>query len=90
VNTVASDFIAELRADPELFVVANTIERALQMVDFEADANPDAAAMWEGISWILDHTERSAMERFRALGKLVNLEGKVRVNLREFLGWDTN
>jgi hypothetical protein len=89
VNNVASDFIAELRADPELSVVANT-KRALQMVDFEADANPDAAAMWEGISWILGQTERSAMERFRALSKLVNLEGKVRVNLKEFLGWDTN
>jgi hypothetical protein len=88
VNTVASNFIAELRADPELSVVANTIERALEMVDFEADANSDAAAVWEGISWILGHTERSAIERFRALGKLVNLEGKVRVDLREFLAWD--
>jgi hypothetical protein len=91
VNTVVEDFIAAMRADPDMAPGADTMARAFDMVDREADGNPHAAAMWEGICWICACTDRSVDERFRALTKLSSLKGKVYIpDLRRFLGWGLN
>jgi hypothetical protein len=88
VNTQAANFIDELRHDPELAVVAHTISCALEMIDFEADANPHAAALFEAISWILGHADRTTEQRLQAVLKLASLKGKVNIpDLRAFLGW---
>jgi hypothetical protein len=90
VNTAASGFIDEMRADNELARIADATRCALLMIDSEADGNPHAAALWEGICFIISHADRTVEERLHAIVKLLQLEGKVRVNLREFLGWDMN
>jgi hypothetical protein len=91
VNTVASGFIDEVRADSELTRIASTIEHALAMIDAEGDGSADAAALWEGISYIISHADRTVEERLRAIVKLLSLRGPVEIiDLRDFLGWNTN
>jgi hypothetical protein len=91
VNTVASGFIDELRADSKRARIASTIEHALAMLDQEADGSADAAALWEGIFFIISHADRTVEERLRAILRLVSMTGKVNIpDLRGFLGWDRN
>jgi hypothetical protein len=91
VNTVASNFVDELRADSERATIADAVSHALAMIDAEADGSADAAAMMEAIYFIIGHADRTVEERLRAVVKLVSLTGKVNIpDLRAFLGWNTN
>jgi hypothetical protein len=77
------NFCKELRARGFLNVAL--IEAALLAIDTEGDGNPDAAACWEAIRWVLSRNERGAGEKMEALGKLLNNKGVIR--LPEDLGW---
>jgi hypothetical protein len=91
VNTVASDFIGELRADSERATIADAVSHALAMIDQEGDNNPHAAALFEGLTWIIGHTDRTVEERLRAIVKLLSLKGRVEIiDLKDFLGWNAN
>jgi hypothetical protein len=88
VNTVAAGFIDELRSDSERATFADAVSHALAMIDEEADGNPHAAALFEGLTWIIGHTDRTVEERLRAIMKLLNLKGRVGIpDMKAFLGW---
>jgi hypothetical protein len=63
------------------------MKNALNKLYREGDENPDAAQMWEAISWIINHQEKSAVERLAMINKLCEQEGRVIVDMEEFTGW---
>ena len=56
-NTVASGFIDEMRANSERATFADAVAHSLAMIDQEADGNPHAAALFEGLTWIIGQTD---------------------------------
>jgi hypothetical protein len=91
VNTVASGFIDELRADSERATFADAVSHSLTMIDQEADGNPHAAALMEAVYWIVGNSDHTVEERLRALVKLLSMKGRVEIiDLRDFLGWNAN
>jgi hypothetical protein len=73
VNSAGEGFIDELRADSERATFADAVLQALAMIDQKGDHNPHAAALFEGLTWIIGHTDRTVEERLRGIVKLLNL-----------------
>jgi hypothetical protein len=80
-------FTVELLADREFASSACEINNAITALDLEADGNPHALQLFEGVMWIARQRQRPLRERVEAIFRLVSLRGKVVVNLREFCGW---
>jgi hypothetical protein len=88
VNSTAAGFIDELRSDSERATFADAVLQALAMIDQEGDHNPHAAALFEGLTWIIGHTDRTVEQRLRAIVKLLSLQGRVEIiDLKDLLGW---
>jgi hypothetical protein len=88
VNSTAAGFIDELRSDSERATLADAVSHALQLIDSEADTSPHAAALFEGLTWIIGHTDRTVEQRLRAIVKLLSLQGRVEIiDLKDLLGW---
>jgi hypothetical protein len=79
-------FLNECRADPRYAADAPTIAEALEGLYLEGDDSPDAIALMDAMTWVVKQP-RSLDERFEVLGRLLSLNGKINVDLREFTGW---
>ena len=62
-------FLAEVRVDAALAPVADGIETAFRAIDLEGDGVPDAICFLEGVTWIVEHKNRTVRERFDAIEK---------------------
>jgi hypothetical protein len=77
-------FLADVRAEPVLAPFADDMERALHMVDLEADTNDHAAAFFEALIWILAQP-RTLREKLDVICKLTGMKGRVTIpNMRKF------
>jgi hypothetical protein len=85
VNAVDA-FLAECRADPRYAADAPTIAEALEALYLEGDDSADAITLMDAVTWVLKQP-RTLDERFEVLGRLLSLNGKITVDLREFTGW---
>ena len=85
VNAVDA-FLDECRADPRYAADAPTIAEALEALYLEGDDSADAIALMDAVTWVLKQP-RTLDERFEVLGRLLSLNGKITVDLREFTGW---
>jgi hypothetical protein len=79
-------FLTEMRADPRFADCANPVSAALDAIDREADGNTDAAAFFECVRWVLERP-RTTEEKLDVLKRLLELQGRVTVNMRLFTGW---
>jgi hypothetical protein len=76
-------FIAAMRADPELAPLADEMEFALQA----AAGNVHLAAVFDGIEWIVSQP-KTVQQKYDAIIKLVSLKRQVHIpSLRSFAGW---
>jgi hypothetical protein len=81
-----AQFVADLRADTYLSDVAEGISRGLDEIDRAADFNSDFAAFFECVQWVLKRP-KPIREKLDVIGRLMELQGKVTVNMRQFTGW---
>ena len=79
-------FLTEMRADERFAGAAEGISAALEAVDREADGSPDAAAFFECVRWVLERPKPIA-EKLDVLRRLMDLQGRVTVNMAIFTGW---
>jgi hypothetical protein len=79
-------FLKEMRADARFAGAADGISVALEAVDREADGSADAAAFFECVRWVLERPKPIA-EKLDVLRRLMELQGRVTVNMKIFTGW---
>lgn len=79
-------FLTDLRADERFSHAADQISAALEAVDSEGDGNVDAAAFHECVRWVLERP-KPVGEKLDVLRRLMELHGRVTVNMSRFTGW---
>jgi hypothetical protein len=80
-------FLDELRAHYYFAPSAPEIRRAIEALDIEADGNPHALQIFEGVCWIMNRRERPLRERVEKISELAALRGRQVISLRAFCGW---
>ena len=79
-------FILELCGDPAFAPLVVEINAVLEKLDIEADGSSDAERMLAALEYIA--TEPVSLDkRVAKMHELVNLQGKVVLNMKEFCGW---
>jgi len=79
-------FLIEMRADEHFSRAADEIASALDAIDREGDGNSDAAAFFECVRWVLERS-KPVSEKLDVLRRLMELQGRVTVDMRIFTGW---
>jgi hypothetical protein len=86
-----SEFVSEVRADPEFSVLAELFHAGLSEADRIADNSVDHAEFFRGLQHIFTKQSRPLNERINKLIEFDDLrkgkDGLVVVDLREFCGW---
>jgi hypothetical protein len=86
-NHATDAWLRELRAHPTLSpAMVAEIEAELFTLDRQADDCPDAAVVFDAVSWIVGHQNRSVAERFAALVRLIKHDGS-EIEMHAFTGW---
>ena len=81
-------FTAALRSDPRFgTAIADQIAAAHAAVDIEADGNPHALQLYEGLEWIIRHERRSVDEKLEQIFRLLDLRGHNLIQMKAFTGW---
>ena len=85
-----SEFVSEVRADPQFSELAELFRAGLSEADRFGDNNPDVGQFFEGLLHIFTERSRSVTERVIRLIEFNDLrkkDGLVVVDLVRFVGW---
>jgi hypothetical protein len=86
-HPIVKQFVAELRADPQLATLADEFDQAVCAIEHEAVTNRDARTFFKAVRWIVGQ-DRTNAEKIEALGKLLALpRGPVVIGMRKLTGW---
>ena len=84
-NDVVDEFVQQLR-NSRFESVADAFQAAFKATDIEADWNVHATVLYEALTWVIEHKNRSIEERIKALDKLISHDGS-EIELHAFTGW---
>jgi hypothetical protein len=81
--TQKETFIRDIRRDPRLAGHAVKLAQALNAIDDEGDAVPDAMALFSAIEWVIAQPD-TIEKRLEAIARLLALDKAENLNMREF------
>ena len=78
-------FLVDLRRT-KYAPIHDALQAAFNALDIEGDTNPHATVLFEALTWVIEHNNRTVEERLNALWKLVEHDGR-EIELHAFLNW---